>query len=135
MDPRRTRLARQQAARREAGQGTIGNLSNEGIFHTVSQVNDEQGILYSRRVDQPVSSRICHSLFLNSLSVSALDILKSQSSGVVQNFLEPGAVYNDALYISDVNDVACMDGPCNKRISDAGPERSAGATGHQALWC
>ena len=31
VDPRRTRLARLQAARREAEQGTSGNLANEGI--------------------------------------------------------------------------------------------------------
>ena len=79
---------------------------------------------------EPVASGIHHSFFSHSLSVSAPDILDSQSGGIVQNLLEPGAMSDDALYISDVNDVACMNEPCNKRISYAGPERSAGRPGH-----
>ena len=38
---------------------------------------------------------------------------------------------DDALYISDVNDVACTNDQCNKMISDAGPERSAGRPGNR----
>ena len=79
---------------------------------------------------EPVACRIRHSFFPNSLSISPPDILKSQSGGVVQNLLEPGAAKDDALYISDVNDVACTNDTCNKRISYAGPERSAGRPGH-----
>ena len=41
-----------------------------------------------------------------------------------------GADVDDALYEHDVYDVACTDRICNKRISDAGPERSAGRPGH-----
>ena len=50
--------------------------------------------------------------------------------GPVQNLLGTGAIVDDALYYYDVNDVACMDGNCNKRISVAGLERSAGRPGH-----
>ena len=95
-------------------------MSNEGIFATVSPVRDAQGILTSGDCVEPAASGNRHFFFPNSLSVSLPDILKSQSGGVVQNLLEPSAVDNDALYISDVHDVACTDGSCNKRISDAG---------------
>ena len=80
---------------------------------------------------EPVASRIRSQFFPHSLSVSPPDILESQSGGVVQNLLEPGVVSDDALYISDVNDVACTDGTCNKRISYAGQERSAGRPGNR----
>ena len=42
-DPRTTRLARQQAARREAEQGTSGNLANEGVSYIVPPMRDAQG--------------------------------------------------------------------------------------------
>ena len=45
IDPRRTRLARQQAARRTDEQGTVRNVSSEGIFDTVPLVQDVQGTL------------------------------------------------------------------------------------------
>ena len=126
IDPRKTRLARLQAARGTVEQGTSGNLSNEGIFQTVPPGNDEQGILHSGDVDQPVSCGIRHSFFPHSLFVSAPDILESQSGGNVQNLLGTGADVDDALYSSNVNDAACRYGKCNKRISYAGPERLAG---------
>ena len=69
--------------------------------------------------------------FFNSLSVSAPDILRVQSGGPVQNLLETGVVTDDALYISHLNDVACTDGNCNKRISCAGQEWSAGRPGNR----
>ena len=50
IDPRRTRLARQQAARRDVEQGTLGTLSSEGVFHTIPPVNDEQGIFCQWRM-------------------------------------------------------------------------------------
>ena len=70
--------------------------------------------------------------FFNSLSVSAPDILESQSGGPVPNLLEPG-VDDDALYSMNVNDVACTDGTCNKRISCAGQEWSAGRPGNRPI--
>ena len=48
--------------------------------------------------------------------------------------LENGVV-DDAMYSSDVNDVSCTNEPCNKRISCAGPERSAGRPGHTPIRC
>ena len=68
--------------------------------------------------------------FFDSLSAYPPDILESQSGGNVYHLLETGAVVDDALYENDVNDVACTDSICNKRISDAGPEWSAGRPGH-----
>ena len=68
--------------------------------------------------------------FFDSLSACPPDILESQSGGNVQCLLETGAIVDDALYYNDINDVACTDQKCNKRISDAGPERSAGRPGH-----
>ena len=93
-------------------------------------MQDVQGASTSGGIDQPVSSRVCHLFFPNSLSVSPSDILDLQSDGIVQNSLETGAVNDDALYTSNLNDVACTNEPCNKRISVAGPERSAGRPGH-----
>ena len=68
-------MARQRAAIGTLEQGTFGNVSSEGIFDTVLPRNDEQGIFVSGNCDQPVSSRIRHSFFPNSLSVSPSGIL------------------------------------------------------------
>ena len=78
----------------------------------------------------PVVSEFRSQFFPHSLSACPPDILESQSGGNVQNLLGTGAVFDDALYTMDVNDVACTDQSCNKRISDEGPERSAGRPGH-----
>ena len=80
-------------------------------------------------IDQPVSSGTRSKFFRDSLSVSPSDILKVQSGGIVQNLLDNGAV-DDAIYCNDVNDVACTNENCNKRISYAGSERSVGRPGH-----
>ena len=65
--------------------------------------------------------------FFNSLSVTPMEILHSNSAG---NFeLEIGD-FSDAVCKNAVNDVACTKVYCNKRISDVGPERSAGRLGH-----
>ena len=133
VNPRTTRLARQQAARRDAEQGTFGNLSNEGILYTVPPVRDAQGTFAIGDVDQPVASGIRSQFFPHSLSVSPSDILTVQSGGIVQNLLGTGAVVDDALYSSDVNDVVCTNELCNKRISYAGPERSTGRPGHTPI--
>ena len=129
-DPRNTRLASQRAAKRETGQGTLENLYNEGICQIVPPVTDAQGTFDSGECVEPVASRIRPKFFPYSLSVSAPDVLESQSGGTVQNLLGIGAASDDALYISNVNGVACTDSQCNKRISVAGPERSAGRPGH-----
>ena len=80
-------------------------------------------------VDQPLSSGIRHSFFLDSLSVSPSDILNVQSDGNVQNSLETG-VHDDAMYTSSLNNVACTNEPCNKRISVAGQR---GRQGNRAI--
>ena len=71
--------------------------------------------------------------FFNSLSVSSSDILKVQFGDNVQNLLEPGVDDDDALYNSNVNNVACTDGTCSKRISVAGQEWSAGRPGSRPI--
>ena len=109
-DPRQTRAQRYSASSRMGEQGI---LLSEGVAEDLVPLNSEN-----------------ESTFFHSLSVSAPDILESQSGGPVQNVLEFGADVDDALYSMDVNDVACMDSKCNKKISCAGLERSAGRPGH-----
>ena len=109
-DPRQTRAERHSALSRIGEQGIV---FSEGVAANFVPSHSE---------NVPT--------FFHSLSVSAPDILELQSGGPVHNLLESGAVFDDALYNGDVNDVVCMDGNCNKRISDAGPERSAGRLGH-----
>ena len=133
IDPRTTRLAKLQVARGIDEQGTVGNLSSEGIFDTVPPVRDAQGILTSGNVDQPVASRIRSRFFPHSLSLSAPDILKSQSGGNVQNLLGTGVAVDNAMYYHDVNDVTCILDKCNKRISVAGQEWSAGRPGNRPI--
>ena len=62
----------------------MGNLYNEGIIQTVPPVRDAQGIFDSGDCVEPVASRNRHSFFPYSLSVSALDVLESQSGGNAQ---------------------------------------------------
>ena len=64
------------------------------------------------------------STFIDSFSVySPVEILYSYSAG---NFeLEIGD-FSDAVYKNSINDVTCTKDHYNKRISDAGPERSVG---------
>ena len=119
IDPWRTRLARLQAARATIEQGTLGNLSNEGILNTVPLVSDEQGIVTSGDCVEPISSGIQPSFFPYSLFVSPPDILELQSGGNVQYELGTGA-NDDALYYSDLNEVACTNDKCNKRIGVTG---------------
>ena len=70
-------------------------------------MQDVQGILTSGGNDQPVSSGISSQFFLDSLSVSPSDILYLQSGGNVHYKLETGSINDDAMYINDVNEVAC----------------------------
>ena len=87
----------------------------------------------SGECDQPVSSRIRHSFFPDSLSVSPSDILKLQSDGNVHYQLGADDL-NDAMYDNDVNEMICMDDEnCNKRISYVGQEWSAGRPGNRPI--
>ena len=112
-DPRQTRAQRQLAS---SSTGVQGIVLNEGVAEEFVPFKSE---------NEPT--------FFNSLSVQSSDILRVQSGDNVQNLLETGVTVDDALYISDVKDVACTDGNCNKRISVAGPERSAGRPGHTPI--
>ena len=98
---------------------------------------EEQEILQGNDVVQYSSPSVENetTFFQSYCSASPSNNLESQSGGNVQNLLEPGVVSDDALYISNVNDVACTLEPCNKRISNAGPERSAGRPGHTPTRC
>ena len=130
VDPRTTRHLRAAVSRAEA-RGRQAEIQKSATVHYNSR--DAQGILGGTCVE-PVTSEICSSFFVdNSFSVSPVDILSLQSAGPVNYMLETGANVEDALYKKDVNDVDCTDRICNKRISCAGPERSAGRPGHTPI--
>ena len=80
---------------------------------------------------EPVSSGHHPIFFPHSLFAYPSDILELQSSANVQYKLETGA--DDALYINDLNEVACTIEKCNKRISNAGQEWSAGRPGNRPI--
>ena len=130
VDPRTTRQLRAAAFRAEA-RGRQAEVQNLATEHYPSR--DAQGIRSGTCVE-PVTSETCSSLFVdNSFSASPVDILNLQSAGPVQYSLGTGANVEDALYMGDVKDVACTFKTCNKRISNAGPERSAGRPGHTPI--
>ena len=104
---------------------------------TVSEIeivtrNDEQGILFAGGVEGPMLSRNAPTFFDNSLFVSSTNILSTQSIG---NFVLGTIAPTNALYGEDVKDVVCtlLDFWCNKRISDAGLERSAGRLDNKSI--
>ena len=78
-------------------------------------------LLYSGQAVDSVTSEL-PSYSFNSLSVRNFEL----ESG---NFVDA----TDAVYSNSVIDVECMDGHCNKRISTAGPEWSAGRPGHTPI--
>ena len=129
IDLRSTRLSRLQSANRTDDQET---LLNRGIFNTVAILNDEQGIVSGGDCVEPVSYEHHPTFFSHSLSAYTSDILKLQSGGNVNYELETGVV-NDALYGSNVKEVACTIEKCNKRISCAGPEWSVGRPGNRPI--
>ena len=130
IDPRSTRLSRLQAARRFEDQETS---TNGGIFNTIPVINDEQGILTNEEIVELVSSRHHPTFFSHSLSACPPDILEAQSGGNVHYKLEIGVVNDDALYVGNVNDVACTIEPCSKRISTGGQKWSAGRLGNRPI--
>ena len=95
-------------------------------------MSHEQGIIHTRESEQPVSSRNGPTFFTHPLSVSPIDILNLQSVGNVNLELGTGD-FDDAMYISNVNEVACTTKICNKRISDARQEWSAGRLGYRPI--
>ena len=81
-------------------------------------------------IEEPISSRNKPAFFTHSLSVSPTSILESQSVGKLNFELETGDLH-DAFYISNVNEVACTNEICNKRISNEGQQWSAGRLGNR----
>ena len=126
VDPRSTRLSRLAAQRAEA-QGT---MADGEIPATVLIERDAQGTFVSDDCVDPVVSEFSSQFVSHSLPACPPDILESQSGGNVHYLLGTGAIMDDALYYDDVNDVACIEQFCNKRVSYVGPERSAGRPGH-----
>ena len=111
-DPRKTRAQRLQAS--SSGEGQELLQGNDAVNDTPPIVEKDP-------------------TFFNSLSVSSSDILRVQSGDNVQNLLETGVAIDDALYSMNVNDVACTEDTCNKRISVAGQEWSAGRPGNRPI--
>ena len=105
-DPRKTRAQRLQTSSRAEGQEILQR--NDTVNYSPPVVENE-------------------TTFFSSLSVTPVEILHSNSVG---NFeLEIGD-FSDAVYKNVVNEVACTQEYCNKRISDAGPKSSEGRPGH-----
>ena len=128
VDPRTTRHLRAAASRAEV-RGRQAAVQQPATVHYSS---DAQGM--SGTCVEPVTSESCSSLFVDdSFSASPVDILSLQSAGPVHYTLGTGDIVGDAMYENDVNDVACTVENCNKRISYAGPERSAGRPGHTPI--
>ena len=126
MDPRTTRHLRQAATRA----GNREKMETRGNSFTVHIENAAQGIFDNGTCVEPVAVEL-HSQFIPySFSASSVDILYQQSVEPVHYSLGTGANGGDALYDQNVYDVACTESSCNKRISYAGPELSAGRPGH-----
>ena len=130
VDPRTTRHLRQAKARA----GNREMMETGGHSFTVHLENSAQDNCTSDICVEPVAVGNISQFFQNSFSASSSDILL-QSNELVHYMLGKGAVNVDgerkALYYNgeSVKDVACMD-PNFKRISNAGPEWSAGRPGH-----
>ena len=119
VDPRTTRLQRLAAQRTE----DTRDQAVEELTTTVPTCSTAQGIVDSDCVE-PDAIRNCSQFFPYSFPACSPNILSLQSGGNVQNMLDSGAAVNvgdDSLYDSL---------KCNKRISCAGPEWSAGRPGH-----
>ena len=116
VDPRKTRLLRWTTQRTEDKEA-----KTEGaVSATVQLANNAQEIVDSGTCFQPVAFENSSSFF-NSFSASPSDTFPMQSVGPVHYVLDSGVVGGDSLY---------GDLKCNKRISNAGPEWSAGRPGH-----
>ena len=130
VDPRTTRHLRVAAKRAEAQ----GILADGEIPATVPVDRDAQGTSISGTCVNPVVSGISPSFFVqNSFSASSPEILDLHTGGPVHYLLESGAVVGDALYYSNLNEVACTNLKYNKRISTAGQEWSAGRLGNRPI--
>ena len=119
VDPRTTRHLR-RAAHRTENRGSQADVDKSA---TVATHGNTQGTFYSGNVVNPVVSGNDSQFFVcDSFSVSPAEVLNQQSVGHVHYSLGDGAIVDsETLY---------DDSKCNKRISNAGPEWSAGRPGH-----
>ena len=117
VDPRTTRQWR-WTMRGTASQETE---TEEALLATV-HYRTAQGTSTSENIVNPVAVDYNSSPLFHSFSAGPSDSFAVHSVGpTVHYMLEPGVGGDDSLY-SNLN--------CNKRISHAGPERSAGRPGH-----
>ena len=120
VDPRTTRHLRwatQQAVDQEA-------KTKQAESATVSSSSNTQGISNSETNVNPAVLEDCSQFFIgHSFSASSADILPVQSVEHMNYLLDSGVKDGDG-------DTLYSDLKCNKRISFAGPERSAGRPGH-----
>ena len=119
VDPRTTRHLRIAANRAD----DRGCQADVGSSATVPTHRTTQGILYSGNVANPIVSGNGSQFFVqNSFPASSSELLTLQTGEPVYYSLGNGVnVDGDTLY---------GDFKCNKRISNAGPEWSAGRLGH-----
>ena len=115
MDPRKTRLLRWTTQRTDDQEAKTEQA-------TIATVNysKTQGTVDSGNCLNPVVSE-SSSQFFHSFSAQASDNFLMQSGESVQYVLGSGVIGGESLY---------GDLKCNKRISNAGPEWSAGRPGH-----
>ena len=130
VDPRTTRHLRNAAQRTD----DRGSQADVGSSVTVSAYRNTQGILYSGTCVDPVVPGISSPFFVqHSFSASPSEVLNLQYVGHVHYSLGTGASDDASLYDENVKDVACTIKSCNKRISCAGPDWSAGRPGHTPI--
>ena len=133
VDPRTTRHLRQATVRA----GNREEIETGGYSLAVHVENPAQEIFDRDTCVEPVAVGNSSHFIPYSLSASSPDILL-QSGEPVHYMLGSGTgavnFDGDAMYDEYVKDVACMDfQKCNKRISYAGPEWSAGRPGHTPI--
>ena len=119
VEPRTTRHLRRAAHKTD----DRGSQADVGSFATVPKHRNTQGIFESGNEVNPVVSEEGSQFFVqNSFSASSSEILTLQTGEPVYYSLGNGVhVEGETLY---------GDFKCNKRISNAGPEWSAGRPGH-----
>ena len=116
VDPRRTRHLRWATRGTEDKEAK----TERAVSATIQLANNAQEIVDSGTCFQPVAFENS-SPFFNSFSASPSDHFTLQSVGPVHYVLDSGVVGGDSLYGGL---------KCNKRISNAGLEWSAGRPGH-----
>ena len=120
VDPRKTRFLRWTTQRADDQR----TKTEDHLSTTVSTNSTAQGNFYSGNVEYPVVVGNSSPFFPHSFSANSSDILPLQSVESVHYLLDSGAVnVGDETLYDSLN--------CNKRISCAGPEWSAGRPGNK----